>query len=159
MDLTLLATQLCGSLNSSRKYLCTIDKTVQSVQAYTYRQDGGFDTFSPTRPTWRIFINVFLICGDGGEAGKLHPGLWKIPPRLLENPTQGLGPPWVLENSTQGFGKSLPGFWKIPPRVLENPSQVSGKLQNLQEPCDYTFLDKQVTEEKLKNDHAISMYV
>ena len=50
---------------------------------------------------------------DGGEAGKLHPGLWKIPPRLLENPTQG-----------------------------------SGKLQNLHEPCDCTFLDKQVSEEK-----------
>ena len=25
---------------------------------------------------------------DGGEAGKLHPGLWKIPPRVLENSTQ-----------------------------------------------------------------------
>jgi hypothetical protein len=48
----------------------------------------------------------------GGEAGKLHPGLWKVPPRLLENPTQGLGPPRLLENSTQAFGKSHPGFWK-----------------------------------------------
>ena len=26
-----------------------------------------------------------------------------------------------------------PGFWKIPPRVL-------GKLQNVQEPCDYRIL-------------------
>ena len=56
-----------------------------------------------------------LISYDGGEAGNLHPGLLKIPPRLLENPTQG-----------------------------------SGKLQNLHKPCDYTFLDKQVSEEKFK---------
>ena len=27
------------------------------------------------------------IAATGGEAGNLHPGLWKIPPRLLENPT------------------------------------------------------------------------
>ena len=59
---------------------------------------------------------------DRGNAGRLHPGLWKIPPRL--------------------FGKSHPGFWKIPPRLLENPTQGSGKLQNFHKPCDYTFLDK-----------------
>ena len=70
----------------------------------------------------------------GGEAVNLHPGLWKIPPRLLENPTQG----WIH-----------PGFWKIPPRLMENPTQGSGKLQNLHKPCDYTFLNKQVSEEKL----------
>ena len=40
-----------------------------------------------------------------GRGRKLHSGLWKIPPRLLENPTQGKG-------STQAFGKSHPGFWK-----------------------------------------------
>ena len=80
------------------------------------------------------FIEHFELA-DGGEAGNLHPGLWKIPPRLLENPTQG----WVQ-----------PGFWKIPPRFLENPTQGSGKLQNLHKPCDYTFLDKQVSEEKFK---------
>ena len=56
-----------------------------------------------------------FVLFDRGEAGKLHPGLWKIPPRLLENPTQG-----------------------------------SGKLQNLHEPCNYPFLDKQVSEGKLK---------
>ena len=62
--------------------------------------------------TKNIINGVF---SDGGEAGNLHPGLWKIPPRLLENPTQG-----------------------------------SGKLQNLHKPCDYTFLDKQDSEEKFK---------
>ena len=56
--------------------------------------------------------------------GKFHPGFWKIPPRV-----------WVHL-----------GFWKIQPRLLENPTQGSGKLQNLHEPCDYTFLDKQVSE-------------
>ena len=76
-----------------------------------------------------------FVLFDRGEAGKLHPGLWKIPPRLLENPTQV----WVH-----------PRFWKIPPRLLENPTQGSGKLQNLHEPCNYPFLDKQVSEEKLK---------
>ena len=64
----------------------------------------------------------------GGRQEKLHPGFWKIPPRV-----------WVQQE-----------FWKIPPRFLENPTQGSGKLQNLHEPCDYTFLDKQVSEEKLK---------
>ena len=64
---------------------------------------------------WTLFILVVRYGHHGGEAGNLHPGLWKIPPRLLENPTQG-----------------------------------SGKLQNLHEPCDYTFLDKQVSEEKFK---------
>ena len=44
-------------------------------------------------------------------------------------------PPRVVENSTQAFGKSHQG---------------SGKLQNLYKPCDYTFLDQQVSEEKLK---------
>ena len=48
------------------------------------------------------FINIQY---DGAEAGNLHPGLWKIPLRLLENPTQG---------------RVHLGFWKIPPRVLEN---------------------------------------
>ena len=74
---------------------------------------------------------------DDGGAGKHHPGLWKIPP-------------WVVENSTQAFGKYHPGFCKIPPRLLENTTQGSGKLQNVHEPCDYTFLDKQVSKEKLK---------
>ena len=64
--------------------------------------------------------------------------------------------PRVVENSIQAFGKSHPGwvhpgFWEIPPRLLENPTQGSGKLQNLHEPCDYTFFDKQVSEEKMKN--------
>ena len=34
--------------------------------------------------------------------------------------------------------------------LLENPTQGSEKLQNLHEPCYYTFLDKQVSEEKFK---------
>ena len=80
-----------------------------------------------------LLSNLDLILKHGREAGNLHPGLWKIPPRLLENPTQG----WVH-----------PGFWKIPPRLLENPTQGSWKLQNLHKPCDYTFLDKQDSEEK-----------
>ena len=52
---------------------------------------------------------VFLVCEGacmdksgsehGGKAGYLNPGLWKIPPR-------------IVENSTQAFGKSHPGFWK-----------------------------------------------
>ena len=62
----------------------------------------------------KVYILTKDLC-DGGEAGNLHPGLWKIPPRLLENPTQG-----------------------------------SGKLQDLHKPCDYTFLDKQVSEEIFK---------
>ena len=41
-----------------------------------------------------------------GGGRKLHPGLWKIPPRLLENPTQGFGK--VLEHNL-GFFKSLGG--------------------------------------------------
>ena len=54
--------------------------------------------------------------------GKFHPGFWKIPPRLLEN-------------SIQAFGKSHPGFWKttIFARTVRQ-----------------YFLDKQVSEEKLK---------
>ena len=69
-----------------------------------------------TRKNLHIICNRFtqncisLIYGE--EAGKLHPGFWKIPPCL--------GPPRVLENSTQGFGKFHPGFWKIPTRVLQN---------------------------------------
>ena len=48
-------------------------------------------------------------------------------------------------------------LWKIPPRLLENhPTQGSGKLQNLHKPCNYTFLDKKVSEEKFKNDHVMS---
>ena len=43
----------------------------------------------------------------------------------------------MQEISTQGWVH--PGFWKIPPRVLEN-----------YKPCDYIFLDKQVSEEKMK---------
>ena len=54
------------------------------------------------------------------------------------------------KNTTHGFGKSQPGFWKIPPRLLENPTQGFGKLQSLLEPCDYTFLDKQVSGVKWK---------
>ena len=84
---------------------------------------------------WRSSsVNVALSCaGTGGEAGNLHPGLWKLSPRLLGNPTQG----WVHPR----LG---------PPRLLENPTQGSGKLQNLHKPCDYTFLDKQVSEEKIE---------
>ena len=39
--------------------------------------------------------------GVGGR--KLHPGLWKIPPRAFEKSHPGLG--------------AHPGFWKIPPRL------------------------------------------
>ena len=81
-------------------------------------------TFSKTlRIIYIININISYIEG-GGEAGNLHPELWKIPPRLLENSTQG-----------------------------------SGKLQNLQKPCGYTFLDKQVSEENFLNDNAMSSYI
>ena len=51
------------------------------------------------------------------------------------------------ENSTQAFEKSHPGLGQ--PKVLGNPTQGSGKLQNLHEACDYTFLDKKCSEEKL----------
>ena len=64
------------------------------------------------------------VSEDGGKKGK-------TPPRVLENPIPSRV--WVRQS----------GVWKIPPRVLEN-------YKSLHEPCYYTFLDKQVSEEKLK---------
>ena len=54
------------------------------------------------------------------------------------------------KKSPQGFGKFHPGFRKIPPRVLEN-YQICTRRGTI---C--TFLDKQVSEEKLKNGDAMS---
>ena len=42
------------------------------------------------------------------------------------------------------------GGRKSPPIIVENSTQGSGKLKNLHKPCDYTFLDKQVSEEKFQ---------
>ena len=68
--------------------------------------------FKPFYELLKKVSSLIRVTGGLGEAGNLHPGLWKIQPRLLENPTQGLGPPRLMENSTQAFGRSLLRFWK-----------------------------------------------
>ena len=64
-----------------------------------------------------VLLSCFFFLTTGGRHKKLHRGFWKIPPR-------------VLDDSTQVFGKLNPGFWK---------------LQNLHEPWDYIFQDKEVS--------------